>query len=79
MNLRTKRTRGLGDAVVVGSNDYFREIACLAGALKNMLEQPKTGTDEVAVMIDARYPVEIAPLPAGVERLDYVNSWKTKA
>jgi homogentisate 1,2-dioxygenase len=29
-------------------------------------------------MIDARYPVEIAPLPAGVEQPDYVNSWKTK-
>ena len=36
-------------------------------------------TDEVAVMIDARYPVEIAPLPAGVEQVDYVNSWKHKA
>jgi homogentisate 1,2-dioxygenase len=35
-------------------------------------------TDEVAVMIDARYPVEIAPLPAGVEQVDYVNSWKTR-
>jgi homogentisate 1,2-dioxygenase len=33
-------------------------------------------TDEVAVMIDARYPVEIAPLPEGVEEAGYVDSWK---
>ena len=35
-------------------------------------------SNEVAVMIDARYQVEIAPLPTGVEQLDYVNSWKPK-
>ena len=29
-------------------------------------------------MIDARYPVEIAPLPTGVEQLDFVNFWKPK-
>ena len=33
----------------------------------------------LAVMVDARYPVEIAPLPQGVELPDYINSWKTKA
>lgn len=35
-------------------------------------------TDEVAVMIDARYPVEVSALPAGVEDLSYVDSWKQK-
>ncbi|MEX0960476.1 MAG: homogentisate 1,2-dioxygenase [Burkholderiales bacterium] len=35
-------------------------------------------TDEVAVMIDTRYPVEIAALPAGVEDSGYVNSWKKR-
>jgi homogentisate 1,2-dioxygenase len=33
-------------------------------------------TDEVAVMVDCRYPVEVAMLPAGVEDLSYVDSWK---
>jgi len=35
-------------------------------------------TDEVAVMIDTRYPVESAPLPEGVEWTGYVDSWKRK-
>jgi len=35
-------------------------------------------TDEVAVMIDTRFPVDVAPLPAGVEREDYVYSWRPK-
>ncbi|MCW5625284.1 MAG: homogentisate 1,2-dioxygenase [Burkholderiales bacterium] len=35
-------------------------------------------TDEVAVMIDTRFPVEIAELPAGVEQKSYVDSWKRK-
>jgi homogentisate 1,2-dioxygenase len=34
--------------------------------------------DEVAVMIDARDAVEIAPLPEGVEQPGYVDSWKAK-
>lgn len=33
-------------------------------------------TDEVAVMIDTRMPVDLAPQPEGVENPDYVNSWK---
>jgi homogentisate 1,2-dioxygenase len=33
-------------------------------------------TDECAVMIDSRFPLEVAPLPEGVENLAYVNSWK---
>jgi homogentisate 1,2-dioxygenase len=34
--------------------------------------------DEVAVMIDTRDAVEIHRLPEGVERADYVESWKAK-
>jgi homogentisate 1,2-dioxygenase len=33
-------------------------------------------TDEVAVMIDARDALEIAPLPDGVEWPGYVDSWR---
>ena len=33
-------------------------------------------TDEVAVMIDARDPLDIAPLPEAVEWSEYVSSWK---
>jgi len=36
-------------------------------------------TDEVAVMFDTRYPVEVAPLPTGVEQPGYVDSWKIKS
>ncbi len=36
----------------------------------------RTETDEVAVMIDSRLPLEVAELPDGVENIDYVNSWK---
>lgn len=35
-------------------------------------------TDEVAVMIDTRYPIEVAALADGVEQMDYVDSWKPK-
>jgi homogentisate 1,2-dioxygenase len=35
-------------------------------------------TDEYAVMVDARFPLEIAALPEGVENRDYVDSWKAK-
>ncbi len=35
----------------------------------------KKETDEVAVMIDTRFPLEIADLPEGVEKKDYVYSW----
>ncbi len=30
-------------------------------------------------MIDTRFPLEVAPLPEGVESREYVDSWKTKA
>ncbi len=46
-------------------------------ALKNMLVQPKTATDEYAVMIDTRDPLDVGEAAAAVENLAYVNSWKT--
>lgn len=45
-------------------------------ALKNMLSQPKSATDEYAVMIDARDPLDVAAAAAAVENQDYVDSWK---
>jgi homogentisate 1,2-dioxygenase len=45
-------------------------------ALKNMLTQAKPATDEYAVMIDARDPLDVGEAAARVENLDYVNSWK---
>ncbi|WP_330960288.1 homogentisate 1,2-dioxygenase [Photobacterium sp. 53610] len=44
-------------------------------ALAASMSQPKKETDEVAVMIDTRYPLEVAELPDGVENKDYVYSW----
>ncbi|MEI8593163.1 homogentisate 1,2-dioxygenase [Photobacterium sp. Hal280] len=44
-------------------------------ALAASQSQPKKETDEVAVMIDTRYPLEVAELPEGVENKDYVYSW----
>jgi homogentisate 1,2-dioxygenase len=35
-------------------------------------------TDEVAVMIDTRFPVEVEPMPDGVEQTRYVDSWRRK-
>jgi len=48
-------------------------------ALNNMLEQKKPATDEYAVMIDTRDPLEVGADAASVENADYVNSWKPKA
>ena len=48
-------------------------------ALANMLEQKKPATDEYAVMIDTRDPLEVGDGAASVENTDYVNSWKPKA
>jgi homogentisate 1,2-dioxygenase len=45
-------------------------------ALRNMLSQPKPATDEYAVMIDARDPLEVTEAAGAVENLAYVNSWK---
>jgi homogentisate 1,2-dioxygenase len=44
-------------------------------ALANAFRQPKPGTDEYAVMIDARDPLEPGPLAAGVELETYHQSW----
>jgi homogentisate 1,2-dioxygenase len=48
------------------------------GALKNMLKQSKAATDEVAVMIDTRDPLEIATSAGALEHTAYVDSWKPK-
>jgi homogentisate 1,2-dioxygenase len=45
-------------------------------ALKNMLSQPKPATNEYAVMIDARDPLEVGEAAASVENAAYVDSWK---
>jgi homogentisate 1,2-dioxygenase len=45
-------------------------------ALKRMLKQEKPGTDEVAVMIDARDPLDVAAAAAAVEWKEYVQSWQ---
>jgi homogentisate 1,2-dioxygenase len=45
-------------------------------ALKNVLKQPKSATDEVAVMVDARDALEIGGAAKSVEWAGYVDSWK---
>ena len=45
-------------------------------ALKNMLSQPKPGTDEYAVMIDTRDPLDVCDDAGSVENVSYVDSWK---
>jgi homogentisate 1,2-dioxygenase len=45
-------------------------------ALKNMLVQAKPATDEYAVMIDARDPVDVSGAATAVEDTHYVDSWK---
>lgn len=47
-------------------------------ALKNMLKQTKEATDEYAVMIDTRDPLDVGDGAAAVENRDYVNSWKPR-
>lgn len=46
-------------------------------ALKNMLVQSKPATDEYAVMIDTRDPLEVGEAAGVVENVDYVDSWRT--
>jgi homogentisate 1,2-dioxygenase len=46
-------------------------------ALKNMLVQPKPATDEYAVMIDARDPLDVGEAASAVENPAYVDSWKS--
>ncbi|MGP1274612.1 MAG: homogentisate 1,2-dioxygenase [Caulobacterales bacterium] len=47
-------------------------------ALANMLTQKKPATDEYAVMIDTRDPLDVGEGASSVENLDYVHSWKPK-
>ncbi len=46
-------------------------------ALRHMFEQNKPMTDEVAVMIDTRDPLQVSSEAEAVEWTDYVNSWRT--
>lgn len=45
-------------------------------ALRKMLTQDKPATDEYAVMIDTRDPLEVGEAAASVENPAYVESWK---
>jgi homogentisate 1,2-dioxygenase len=45
-------------------------------ALKNMLKQSKSGTDEYAVMIDSRIPLELGTAAEQIEDSSYVQSWQ---
>ena len=45
-------------------------------ALKNMLTQPKPATNEYAVMIDTRDPLDVGDAASSVENAAYVDSWK---
>jgi homogentisate 1,2-dioxygenase len=46
-------------------------------ALANRYEQPKASTEEYAVMIDTRDPLDIGEGAGAVEWEDYVNTWRT--
>ena len=48
-------------------------------ALAGMLKPAKTATDEYAVMIDTRDPLELGVLPEGIEETAYADSWKAGA
>jgi homogentisate 1,2-dioxygenase len=45
-------------------------------ALKRMFKQEKPATDEYAVMIDTRDPLEVTDAASAVEWTGYVDSWK---
>jgi len=47
-------------------------------ALEKAFKQSKPGTDEYAVMIDTRDPLEVGEGAAGVEWADYHKSWHVK-
>ena len=47
-------------------------------ALGNAFEPKSEGTDEVAVMIDTRDPLEVDPAAETVEWKGYLDSWKSK-
>jgi homogentisate 1,2-dioxygenase len=46
-------------------------------ALTRMFQQAKPATDEYAVMIDTRDPLDVGTGAASVERTGYVDSWKS--
>ncbi|MCH8553370.1 MAG: homogentisate 1,2-dioxygenase [Natronospirillum sp.] len=48
-------------------------------AFKASQEKPKTFADDVAVMLDTRDALDVAPAMHGVEDPDYVNSWQEKS
>ncbi|HEX2228497.1 MAG TPA: homogentisate 1,2-dioxygenase [Candidatus Binatia bacterium] len=48
-------------------------------ALRAALSGARTETNEVAVVIDARDPLDVAPVPEGVEWPAYVDSWRGDA
>jgi homogentisate 1,2-dioxygenase len=48
-------------------------------ALARMFEQSKPATDEYAVMVDTRDPLDVTPAGAAVEWPGYVDSWKGSA
>ena len=45
-------------------------------ALQAATSGARSETDEVAVMLDARDALDVAPLPEGVEWMGYADSWK---
>jgi homogentisate 1,2-dioxygenase len=45
-------------------------------AQRHMLQQPKAATDEYAVMVDARDPLQVGPGARAAEWPGYVDSWK---
>ena len=47
-------------------------------ALEGMLEAKRDATDEYAVMVDTRDPLDVGYLPGGVEIADYAASWTPK-
>lgn len=47
-------------------------------ALAQSQRAPRTETNEVAVMIDARDPLDVSTEAAGVELAGYVDSWKSR-
>ena len=55
---------------------HFVETSPALKALQNALSQPKPATDEVAVMIDTRDPLDVAGAASGVEWAEYVRSWQ---
>jgi homogentisate 1,2-dioxygenase len=47
-------------------------------ALGKMLKQEKAGTDEYAVMVDARDALDVGKAATSVEWGDYHRSWQAK-